>query len=182
MIPYRDKKIQNAVAFFAQQHRKKTKNPLYQTSLYKYLAFFDFWSLRETGRPALELKYLAMERGPVPTEIYDKKAETQKYRFQRDDIGEMVVAKEAPEMDCFSPYEIELMEKLIEIFAQRWTTAKVMSDCSHEEIKAWRRTWARTPNGPIDYALEFDENIFSKQEKDLTYTEEAYLIHRAMVS
>jgi hypothetical protein len=62
MIPYKNEKIQNAIAFFAKEHCKKVRKPLYQTYLYKYLAFLDFISLREVGRPALELIYKAMER------------------------------------------------------------------------------------------------------------------------
>ena len=73
MIPYRNEKIQSAVAFFAKQHYKKTKRLLYQTYLYKYLAFLDFLSLRETGIPALGLVYSAMDLGPVPIEIYGNK-------------------------------------------------------------------------------------------------------------
>ena len=47
MIPYQKEKIENAICFFASEHQKKTKHPLYQTFLYKYLAFLDFESLRE---------------------------------------------------------------------------------------------------------------------------------------
>jgi hypothetical protein len=72
-MPYQMEKIENAICFFAKEHQKKARKPLYQTFLYKYLAFLDFISLRETGQPALGLRYLAMEKGPVPIEIYDKK-------------------------------------------------------------------------------------------------------------
>jgi len=55
MVPYRNEKIQNAIAYFAEQHRLRVRRPLYQTFLFKYLAFFDFFCLKETGRPSLEL-------------------------------------------------------------------------------------------------------------------------------
>ena len=35
MIPYQKEKIENAICFFANEHQKKTKHPLYQTFLYK---------------------------------------------------------------------------------------------------------------------------------------------------
>jgi hypothetical protein len=180
MIPYRVEKIQNAISFFAQEHRKKTKKPLYQTYLYKYLAFFDFCSLRETGCPALELIYRAMERGPVPVEIYGQKRDTEKYRFQKDQWGEHVTAIGKPDLDFFSPYEIELMRRLIEIYAVSWVKAKTMSDASHESIAAWRRTYKKKPNSIIDYAAEFSDDLESKHDDDLTYPEEVYLTCRAM--
>ncbi len=180
MIPYRNEKIQNAVAFFARQHKKKAKWPLYQTFLFKYLAFFDFLSLKETGRPALELKYRAMKRGPVPIEIYEDKTETSKYRFVKDDRGQFVVCKVNPKLDCFSPYEIDLMERLIEIFAQKWMKSDTISEASHESIAAWQRTWNKQPNSIIDYALEFDNDIFTKKESELTFSEEAYLTYKAV--
>lgn len=182
MIPYRKEKIINAVAFFAQRHQKKTRQRLYQTSLYKYLAFFDFYSLRETGHPTLGLIYKAMKWGPVPVEIYDDKTETATYKFKADKIGEFIVVKGPPDLDYFSAYELALMERLIEIFADRWVTSKIMSDASHEDINAWRRTWANNPNGIINYDLEFDGDVFLKDEDQLTYAEEVYLTQKPLAS
>ncbi|MGH2575337.1 MAG: hypothetical protein ACRDFC_06525, partial [Ignavibacteria bacterium] len=61
MIPYQKEKIINSILFFAKEHKNKTRKPLLQTFLYKYLAFLDFKSVEETGLPALGLTYLAME-------------------------------------------------------------------------------------------------------------------------
>ena len=182
MIPYRKEKIQNAIVFFAREHRKKTRKPLYQTYLYKYLAFLDFVSLREIGRPALELIYKAMQRGPVPIEIYKEKADTPLYKFVKNELGEIIVTNNKPNMDYFSSYEIELMYRLIEIYATRWMTTDVMSDATHEDIAAWRRTYYQNPNTTIDYILEFDDDLLSKRENELTYPEEAYLTYRAIAS
>jgi uncharacterized phage-associated protein len=180
MIPCRNEKVQNAVAYFAEQHRKKSKRYLYQTFLYKYLAFLDFYSLKETGRPALDLVYKAMKKGPVPIEIYEHKTETPKYKFVKDEWGEFVVAKGKPDLDYFSPYEINLMDRLLEIFARKWVTSTQASDSSHERIKAWQRTWAQCPNGIIDPALEFEGDLFRKKEDQLSYSEEVYLTYRAL--
>ena len=182
MIPYRKEKIQNAIVFFAKEHRKKTRKPLYQTYLYKYLAFLDFISLREIGRPALELIYKAMQRGPVPIEIYEKKEDTPLYRFVKDELGEIIVTQKKPNMDFFSSYEIDLMHRLIEIYATRWMTTDVMSDASHEDITAWKRTYYQRPNTIIDYTLEFDGDLLSKKENELIYPEEVYLTYKAMAS
>lgn len=180
MVPYKEEKIKNAVAYFAIEHFKKARRPLYQTGLYKYLAFLDFTSLKETGRPAIELKYCAMDRGPVPIEIYSNKQKTDKYNFQKDEWGEYITVTNAPDLDYFSPYEIKLMDRLVEIFAQRWVTTSVMSDSSHEDIKAWRKAYDKKKNSIIDYSLEFDEDIFSKDEDELTYPETVYLTYKAL--
>lgn len=181
MIPYKEEKVKNAVAYLAQQHYKKTKKSPYQSHIYKYLAFFDFRSLKEIGRPALELSYSAMGRGPVPMEIYDKQQNTDKYIFKKDDWGKIIVSRGKPDLDYFSPYEIELMDKLVEIFAQKWVTTSIMRDSSHEKIKAWQKTYYHIKkNGIIDYSHEFDEDIFSKNEDELTYPEIVYLTYKAL--
>ena len=143
-------------------------------------AFFDFNSLRETGHPALELTYQAMERGPVPTEIYYNKIDADEYRFVPDQFGVQIVARITPNLDYFSDYELDLMKRLVEIFAQKWMTADIMSDASHEDIRAWRVTWKNNPNSIIDYDLEFDEGLNTKTEDELTFPEEVYLTRKAL--
>ncbi|GAG44260.1 unnamed protein product, partial [marine sediment metagenome] len=41
MIPYKKEKSDNAICFFAFNHKRKTGKYLPQTFLYKYLAFLD---------------------------------------------------------------------------------------------------------------------------------------------
>lgn len=183
MIPYQKEKIENAICFFAREHLKKTKHPLYQTFLYKYLAFLDFESLRETGRPCLGLTYKAMERGPVPMEIYNKRNEfkTPSFEFRRDQEGRITIhSKCKANLEYFSKYEINQMHKLIEIYAKSYIPAKLISDASHEAVLAWKKTWMKHPNGIIDYIKEFDDNILNKKEEELNYPEESYLIYKAL--
>jgi len=183
MDPYRKEKIENAVCFFAEEHKKITRGPLYQTFLYKYLAFLDFESVKKTGRPALGLNYLAMERGPVPTEIYNQRKDftTDLFEFKQEEENKYyVVCKKKPNLDYFSSDEINLMRRFVEIFADRFVNARLMSDASHEEIPAWKKTWALRPNNLIDYALVFDDNLFAKSDEELSYPEESHLIHRAI--
>jgi len=183
MIPYQKEKIENAICFFAREHLKKTKHPLYQTFLYKYLAFLDFESLRETGRPCLGLTYKAMERGPVPMEIYSKRNEfkTPLFEFYHDQEGRFTIhSKCKANLDYFSKFEINQMHRLIEIYAKSYIPAKIISDASHESIISWKKTWKKNPNGIMDYDAEFDDNLFNKKEKELNYSEESYLIYRAL--
>ena len=105
MIPYRKEKIENAICFFAFEHKKATKKPLYQTYLYKYLAFFEFDHIKKYGRPPLGLKYLAMERGPVPIEIYEKREayKSSCFAFKKGAEDNFVVVPNGkPNMDYFS--------------------------------------------------------------------------------
>ena len=179
MIPYRDEKIKNASIFFAREHRKRAKKPLYQTYLYKYLSFLDFCSIRETGKPALDLTYRAMERGPVPLEVYDGKEKVTGCKFVRDQCGEQVLTSLKPNLDYFSDYEIDLMARLIDFYAQRWVTSNMMSDATHEDILAWRRT---PLNQLIDKSLEFKGNLSTKSKDELSFPETVFLTHKALSS
>ena len=183
MIPYQKQKIENAICFFAHEHKKETRKPLYQTFLYKYLAFLDFESIKETGRPCLGLEYMAMQRGPVPIIIYNQRDKIKSDLFQfisdQDDRW-VILAKTKPNLDYFSKKEINLMQKLIEIYADSYITSTLISDATHQAILAWKKTWREAPNGIIDYAAEFKGNLLSKKEEDLTYPEESYLIYRAL--
>lgn len=177
MIPYQDEKIKNAAIFFAQEHRKRVRKPLYQTYLYKYLAFLDFCSIRETGRPTLDLTYRAMERGPVPLEVYDGKDDVTGCKFIQDQFGEQVVTTSKPNLDYFSEYEIELMNRLLDFYAQQWVTARIMSDATHQDINAWKRT---PTNKLIDEALEFEGDLSNKPKDELTFPEAVYLTQKAL--
>jgi uncharacterized phage-associated protein len=178
MIPYRDEKIIHAIAWFAREHKKKTHKPLSQTGLYKYLAFLDFDSLKETGEPVLNLEYRAMKNGPVPIEIYDQRYDytTDYFTFQTSEDGKgiCILPKSAPpDMKYFSRYEMDLMNRLIEIFADSSIYASHMSTATHESIRAWRITWKTNPNSIIDKSLTFD---FSDPNHELTQAEEHFLI------
>lgn len=74
-----DIKIQNAIAFLAEKFKEKAGRPISQTFLYKLLAYVDFTSLKKYGIPTLGLKYVAMDRGPVPIEIYNEIKEQNKF-------------------------------------------------------------------------------------------------------
>jgi hypothetical protein len=185
MIPYQKEKTENAICFFAKEHQKKARKPLHQTFLYKYLAFSDFTSLKETGEPALGLSYRAMERGPVPIDLYEKREtySSPLAKFVKEDRGGiMVIAKKEPDLDYFSPYEIELMSRLIEIYASSYIPTRLVSDASHQEIAAWKRTWKTKPNGLIDYASEFHSGSACVLEGKVPYTEEHFLVSSTLDS
>jgi len=184
MIAYQKEKIDNAICFFALRHKEETGKNLSQTFLYKYLALFEFEYLKKYGHPPLGLKYLAMERGPVPIGIYEKRAtySTSCAVFKKiEEDRFLVIAKGKPDMDYFSSAEIEEMSRLIKIYADQFVRASDISDASHEEIRAWRRIfYDKKPNAPIDYALEFEGDLNEKPSEKLSPAEESYLIFKAL--
>ena len=136
----------------------------------------------------LELTYKAMERGPVPMEIYEnreKQGYFSKVIFESSTTksgkpGYIIKPNGKFEGDYFAEAELEEMNNLIEIFAQQWVTATEMSEASHQAIKAWKKTYTRQPNAEIDPIEEFDRDITAIPE-DMLHTEELkYLMRRRM--
>lgn len=182
MKAYQKERIENAICFFAYEHFEKTGKYPSQTHIYKYLAFFDFQILEETGEAPLDLDYLAMERGPVPIQLYKKRREIKSdcFCFQETGTNNFIVkAVKKPDLHYFSEYETEKMKNLIYIFATSYTTASIISDASHKKIKAWAKAWNRKKNSPIDKAETFDD-IYKKTEGELTQQEEHFLINQSI--
>jgi hypothetical protein len=184
VIPYQKEKIENAVCFFAKEHECHTRHRLYQTFLYKYLALFDFGYLKTYGKPALGLTYRAMKMGPVPKELYERRDDrnlSECFYLQKDENDHIIVVPRGqPDLRYFNKREIDLMNKLIEIYAQRYVTSRIMSDSSHEEILAWRRAWSHEQNSIIDFSLEFSDNIYEKPAHQLTFPEEVFLVQKGL--
>jgi hypothetical protein len=157
--------------------------------MYKYLAFFEFRYLKNVGDMPLELTYKAMEWGPVPMEIfgnrekpdYFKKVVFEPVQTKSGKSGYIVKPTGKFNPDYFAEAELEEMHNLIEIFAQLWVGAAEMSEMSHRDIKAWKKTYDRQPDANIDPIEEFDRDIMSVPEETLQNAEYKYLIHRKML-
>jgi hypothetical protein len=135
----------------------------------------------------LELTYKAMPRGPVPMEIYENRDNPTCFSlvtfepFQtKTGTGYIIKPKGKFNPDYFAEAELEEMNNLIEIFAQQWVGASVMSDASHQNIRAWKKTYSRNPNTIIDPIEEFDRDIMAVPEETLQTGELRYLMHRKM--
>ena len=182
-IPYREEKIKNAICFFASEHEKHTHKPLSQTFLYKYLAFLDFKSIEVIGRPTLGLIYSAMDKGPVPIEIYANRDKLKNECFVFVPLEEekyIVKANGKPDLDYFSPFEIGEMNRLIEIYADYFVKASDISEASHETIAAWKKTWAKKRNAIINYDDAFVEDLLTKPHANLSFAEESYLLYKVL--
>lgn len=183
IIAYQKEKIENAILFFAKEYKKKTRKYLNQTRLYKFLAFLDFGTIEEYGEPALGLTYKAMDKGPVPKEIYDdelyRKTESYEFFSKNDNYNtvEIITKKnKKPNLDYFSEYEIEKMNIIIEIYADKTINTNDISDASHEEIKAWKKAYNDEQNRIISYKDDVFENIDSKKEEELTKAEKRFIM------
>lgn len=180
MSAYRKERIYNAIGFFVQEHYLKTKQPITQMKLWKYLAFFEAEVVKKTGVPPLELKYQAWEWGPVPVELRENIKSSQfhselvEYTVKNEGVSTQITFYPAKgneyDLDYFSENEIEEMFRLIEIFADRFVKASDMSESSHQEIMSWRRAWKNRGNAksvPMDFRDEFPGNVLSKKEPSL---------------
>lgn len=176
-------------SYFALEHRKKTRTSLSMTGLLKYIAFFEFDLLKQTGKPPLNLKYRALERGPVVDTLYNAIRNKPNYENEyiktskiKGDQDRFIIYSKIKKIDFdyFSDLEIEEMRRLIEIFADRFVSASIMSDASHEEILAWRIAWKnKEPFINMDYTFNqgnFDSlvleryNGFHAEQRMLTST------------
>jgi len=188
MLSYQKERIDNAILFFARKHHQKTKRHLSQTFLYKYLAFFEFRYLKAAGDMPLNLTYKAMERGPVPMEIYGSRDDPGGFPkvtfepFPTKNGGTGYLVKPKPnsrfEPDYFAEAELEEMGNLIEMFAQRWINSNEISEASHQAIRAWKKTYSRSPNANMDPIEEFDRDITAVPEDELATEELKYLTRR----
>ena len=191
MSAYRKERIDNAIGFFTQEHFERTRKHLTQTSLWKYLAFFEREMIQKTGIPPLELEYSAWQFGPVPYKLRETflnntyKSELIDYNVSKGETTEIIIkpGKTDYNLDFFSDIEIEEMFRLIEIFAASSIHAKTMSEASHQEMLSWQKAWNKkgTKNShPIDFAEEFTGDIRNKPEEKLTLQEEMFLAYEAI--
>jgi uncharacterized phage-associated protein len=183
MVAYRKERINHAMVFFALEHHKKTRRYLSQTALYKYLAFFEFRYLKSHGEMPLDLKYKAMDHGPVPIEIYaNREAENYFPLVVFEQTGNRFIVKPVGNFnpDYFAETELEEMRNLIEMFARQGDGAAAMSNASHNEIRAWKVTHKDHPNQIINPIDEFDRNILEVPEEELTPQEERYLTQKVI--
>jgi uncharacterized phage-associated protein len=158
------RKLLNTVLFFA----KKTKY-LNLTKLLKLLYFFDFTHFKQTGYPAIGLDYFAFDWGPVPKEFWaeikdgvvpedfgGKIALIVKQNEFDEKKGIEIKAIKDPELDIFTPREIEILRYLADVFKD--ARGKDISEVSHLPEQPWDITRKKSgKNSPIDYLLCIDE-------------------------
>jgi len=181
MIINREQKINNAIAFFAIKFHSRCKYWPSQTWIYKLLAFLDHRILKKTGIPCLGLNYVAMELGPVPTELYENRYNLKNDTFHFVPIENKieVIACKEPDLSYFSDLVIDEMEQISDEFIYSTKTLPETIDAAHEEISSWKKAWKiAQENGRkmmlMEFKDEFDTDPYSTQE-ELTPQQEAFL-------
>ncbi len=173
-------RLENAILYFAKEYKKRSRRPLPQTGLYKFLSLLDFKMLRCNGKPAFDLEYIAMDHGPVPTELYNNRESIKTNLFSFKSLNEkeyIIIPKEnaKPDLNYFTDEELSEMQRLVTVFSSpAYRTIGFMSDESHKTIKAWVKARDRRPNSIMQYADEF-EDVFEKPETELTPEEDRFL-------
>ncbi|OPZ75805.1 MAG: hypothetical protein BWY82_00084 [Verrucomicrobia bacterium ADurb.Bin474] len=187
---FEQERLENAISYFAREHKRRSGETLTSLRLYKYIALLQHWGIETHGKPVFGLTFSAMRMGPVPLEIYDKRNSLArplfkfiKYSYFKPnaefDGGWCVVANGEPDLTYFSKQEITEMNRLLEIYAHRGVSSQDMSDASHEVIRAWKKAWKTKPNSIIDWGLTFSSDPQGKKAEDLSPEEENYLLSLA---
>ncbi|MCX6090694.1 MAG: DUF4065 domain-containing protein [Candidatus Atribacteria bacterium] len=185
MFAYKKERLENAICFFVKEHKRWRKKDPTQTYIYKYLALFDFGMLIKTGRPVLDLEYMAMERGPVPIEIYSQRDnyETKLFKFvPQEKNSNVIIVKtkgKKPDLEYFSEVEIEEMKRIVEIYINTSIDTNILSGASHEVIVPWEKAWYGKKNSMIKMIDAFP-NICDKKDEDLSPQEENFLIYSGL--
>lgn len=153
--------------------------PLYHTKLLKLVYLIDETAVLECGSPVTWLNYKAWQFGPVAEPVYYAKFNIQgplsEYvEFQQDDNGFKVMAKGEFSDDEFSDYEIELIQKVIDKYAN--SSCNELIRLTHRIDGLWQTTVKNydikfnndTPISP--YILNFRE-LIAGTEKEYIYNE-----------
>lgn len=187
-MAYENEKIINAIIYIAKIHLILAKKPAYQTYIYKYVALIDFAKLKEFGKPMFDLNYVALKNGPVPIELYDNRENlltnqsflSKVVLKKNDDDGHIYYEPTSEaDLDFFSNYEIELIEKILEKYAHPGMGINELCDATHNEILAWKKSWNRrncASRIPIDPLYTF-KGIRKKSYEQLTPEEEVAITH-----
>ena len=185
MRVYHEQIVGNTVAYIAKTYYEKTHMYPAQMLVYKLLALMDFNSVKTKGRPCTELTYKARKNGPVPEELYKDSEEKYKnfYTVERFPLpnGKSYKRYKAmcePDTDYLCPSELEFLNQKINLFVTERFNSRKASEYSHQNIKAWRKAAYKKINTVIDYAAEFDDDIYSKPLNKLSMPEEQFLLYR----
>jgi uncharacterized phage-associated protein len=168
------KKLLNSILYFAKNTRHANT-----TKIFKLLNFFDFEHFCLTGYPSIGLEYFSFPKGPVPKELwYEFKGGNVPEDFQKDlginieskdeadpnFIEYQFKAKHNPDLNVFSPRELQILENLVLIY--KYCTASEISKISHEKEKPWLIT--KENYGlyqPINYLLALKDNSCITKEQ-----------------
>lgn len=181
MRAYHKQIVDNVISYIAKKYQDCYSEPINQMKMYKILALFDFTSVKKFGRPCTELTYLALQKGPVPNELYNgDESIYEHFTTKRFDVNgktyKYYISTIDPDLDYFSKKEITLLNEIIDYFIKNNLTSNEASDFTHTKISSWKKAWDRKPNSIMKYADEFDR-LYEKKEEELSPEEERFIIY-----
>lgn len=190
MIAFKEQKIENAIVYFSSEFKKRKGYFPRQTWIYKFLALLDFRMLKKFGMPCLGLPYDAMQFGPVPTSIYNKReggSREDKYYFikvNQCQNGYRVETYVEPDLDFFSDNEMDVMDEIVEQYISPNANLDAIIEGAHKEILSWKHAWdlAQRENRnkmSMEYSDEFP-GIAKKTAEQLTPEEERFLWYKSV--
>lgn len=138
--------------------------------VYKFLAFVDFYSVKERGRPVFGLKYVALKNGPVPSDLYEEIknisiAETYPYyKVIAEGKTKKFYPLEGKELDLsyFAKAELKIIDKVIYILIDASLNSSHYSEASHQGIKAWRKAYEDGEGTPMNYEDEIEDEFLKE--------------------
>ena len=154
MFVSRDReKLLNAIIYFL-----GATNHCHTLKLFKLLNFADFEHFRQSGRTIFNLKYRALPKGPVPTELFDEikrgggadlRAAIALYEV-KDEITDALLKRDLKargkfDKQFFTKREFKILERIAEFF--RDLKAEDMSEFSHQNNKPWRSVYGEKGEG-----------------------------------
>jgi hypothetical protein len=186
VIAFQKEKIGNAMAYFAKAYYERVGYYPRQTWIYKFLALLDFRFLKKAGVPSLGLEYDAMEKGAVPAYLYDNRfsIKSRYFEFIPTQTGSFEVRNLVePNLDYFSDDELDIMDDILDTYAT--SDLETVIDDAHKEIRAWQIAWEKAQQigrkrVSMEFSDEFDEDIFKKDEMELSPQEARFLCYLDM--
>lgn len=162
------RKLLNAILYFVKKRGRKLTTI---TVLAKLLFYFDFEHFKETGYPAIGLRYYAFPWGPLPLDFWgevkdgvvppDFKGKLQITELQ-DEVDRskhtlLFNTTANPDMDVFTPREQRILEQLAFIFKE--ASVKDIVTASHQRGTPWSKTVReKGEKALIDYLSAIDKD------------------------
>jgi uncharacterized phage-associated protein len=166
---FKPKKFASVVAYLAGRRPSITKK-----ELCKLIFFADKEHLVRYGRPITGDRYYALEQGPVPTrgldalnEKGDPSATAEILKYGRLDGWTFLPNGRPPDFKALSKSDLKVLAEIFEKIGHM--PAWQLEELSHKE-PAWAQA---TRNGPMDFALFFEDRAEAADMKAILLEEHA---------
>ena len=137
MGEFNEAKFKNLILYIA---KRSEGDPRFgAVKLNKILYYSDFNAYRTLGDPITHATYQKLHEGPgtrelipIRRQMLDASSIEIEHRTYFTGVQQRIVAKDTPNLDVFSPRELEIVNEVIDFF---WNmSAREVSAFSHEEL------------------------------------------------